>query len=274
MKILAGIPWNLDSHLSGFSKRTRNCLASVAELGIEHEVYCLGPTENRGDLSLKELEVNKTVSGDEFSPLLNSVAFSHEFAKKVDQSEYDILHCYNTSSLFLTHRKHIFETTNPTYAYALEQIKGEVPDNSKYNRLLKYYEAVSEVDKIEYENADLVISKSETVTRNIINHYDIDEELIQVIPNGVREEEINYPGDKVFDNKLKIVLFPGTVHIMKGFHYLLEAMKIVRKELPNVMLMVCGRLHPYESDIFSPLIQEKRKESGVVLAGHLPREKL
>ncbi|MBD3204848.1 glycosyltransferase [Candidatus Bathyarchaeota archaeon] len=274
MRVITGIPWNLDSEISGFSKRIRGCFSSVADLGVNVDTYCLGPEEKKGNLNLIRLHVNRTPLDDEYSPLLNSVAFSQEFSKKIQNADYDVLHCFNTTSLFLGKKERIFETNNPTYAFALEQIRDQFPTQSKFDRLLNYYRTVSEIDKLEYENADIIISPSELVKESINRYYNVNEEDIQVIPHGVFEEECNFPQDKSYDNQLRIILFPGNIHVMKGFRYLLEAMTPVRKEYPNSMLLVCGRIRSYESELFIDLLREKRKESGLVLAGFLPRERL
>ena len=168
----------------------------------------------------------------------------------------------------------MFQTTNPTYAFALDVVRDEYPNIEKYRKLLKYYESVAELEGIEYQNADRIIANSELIRDNIMKYHGIEKDKIEVIPNGVSPEECNF--ERTFKNRggMKIILFPGTIHTMKGFHYLLEAMVKVKKEVPEAILFVCGRIHGYEYDIFKKLVNRMQREKLGILMGVLPREKL
>lgn len=274
MKVVVGLPWRLDWDISGFGKRVEGCFNAISNLGIDANLYCLGPVKKNGKFSVSQIQVKTTPESDVYSPLINSIAFCHEFAKRITKEDYDVLHCFNTTSLFLTDRTHLFQTTNPTYSFALDVVKDEYPKTPKYERLLKYYASIAELDKLEYESADVIIANTDVVKRNILRYYDVDKKKVVVIPNGVSLEECNFERPPIGTEGLKIVLFPGTLHVMNGFPYLVKAMKKVRREFPSAILLVCGRIHPYEYEIFKDLIDRKRKESGIVLAGFLPREKL
>lgn len=274
MKVVVGLPWKLEWDVSGLAKRVNGCFDAVSNLGVAIKLYCVEPIKKNRKFSVINVPVKTTPEIDVYSPLINSIAFSHEFAKRVTKEDYDVLHCTNTTSLFLTDRTHLFQTVNPTYAFALDVVKDEYPKTAKYERLLKYYASVAELEKIEYENAEVIIATSDVVKNNILRYYNVDKKKVVVIPNGVSPEECDFERPPIKQEGLKIVLFPGTMHIMKGFHYLVEAMAKVRKEFPGTILLVCGRIHPYEYEIFKTLIDRKRKESGIVLAGFLPREKL
>lgn len=273
MEVTVGMPWRLDWDLSGFAKRVTAIFSAISDLGVDVTIYCLGPQKEGLKFKVKSLSVNSVSEDDVFSPLFNSLGFSHEFAKHANQDKNVFIHCFNTTSLFLSNKQYLFETANPTYAYAMDAVKDEYPKTEKYRRFLKYYSTVKEIERIEYEKATLIIASSEVVKNNILRYYEVDKDLIKVIPNGVTPEQCNFnrpPKSK----DMNIVLFPGTVHVMKGFHYLVDAMVKVRKELPNTILLVCGRLHPFESDIFESLIRRMRKKSGIALTGYLPQTKL
>jgi phosphatidylinositol alpha-mannosyltransferase len=274
MKILAGLPWRLDWDVSGLAKHINECFSYIADLGIDVEICCLGSAGRTTKFAVSEIKVKTAAERNVYSPLINSIAFSHEFSKITASKEYDVLHCFNTTSLFLTDRKYMFQTNNPTYSYALEVAKDEYPQTLKYEKLLRYYASVAEIERLEYENAELVVATSEVVKENVVKYCDVDRGKVVVIPSGVSPEACNFRRPPRRADDLNIVLFPGTIHIMKGFHYLVEAMARVRKELPNTILLVCGRIHPYEYEIFKDLIDRRRKESGIVLAGFMAREKL
>ncbi|NVM55328.1 MAG: glycosyltransferase family 4 protein [Candidatus Helarchaeota archaeon] len=247
---------------------------AISDIGVDVNLYCLGSENKKAKFSILKVPVKSILDGATFAPLFNSIAFSHEFAKLIDDEEYDILHCFNTTTLFLKERKYLFQTSNPTYAFALDAVKDEYPKTVKYQRLLKYYALVAELERLEYDQTDIIIANSDVVKENIVNYYGVDSSQIEIIPNGVRPEECNFNRPLQSTGKMKIVLFPSTIHVMKGFRYLVEAMAEIRKTFPETILIVCGRIHPFEYDMFKNLIERKRKESGIVLAGFMPREQL
>lgn len=274
MKTIVGLPWRLDWDVTGLADTTLASFNAISKLGVNVKIYCLGPPGEHGNLSILQVQAKTTCSSSVFSPLINSIAFSHDFAKLAVKEEYDILHCLNTTTLFLTDRRYLFQTKNPTYAFALDAVKDEYPNTRKYQRLLKYYESVAELDRIEYKHAETILAPSEVVKSNIVKYYEVDESKVHVIPNGVPSEICNFKRPPKKPKEMKVVLYPGTPQVMKGFHYLVEAMRTVRREFPETVLLVCGRLHPYEHDILKDLIDRKKKESGIVLTGFLPREEL
>ena len=51
---------------------------------------------------------------------------------------------------------------------------------------------VAELDRLEYENAKMIIANTEVVKENIVRYYDVDKSIIHVIPNGVFPKECNF----------------------------------------------------------------------------------
>ncbi|MFX0142328.1 MAG: hypothetical protein ACFFDN_52295, partial [Candidatus Hodarchaeota archaeon] len=142
MKVIAGMPWRLDWDFSGLSKHLEAYFNAISDTGVDVNLYCLGPENKKTKFSISNIPVKSIPNGGIFAPLFNSIAFSYEFAKAISEEEYNILHCFNTTTLFLTGRKYIFQTTNPTYAFALDAVKDEYPKNVKYKRFFKYYASV------------------------------------------------------------------------------------------------------------------------------------
>ncbi len=274
MKITVGIPWRLDWTQSGLAFRVKTCFGEIANRGVEVKIYCLGPESKDGKISISRVHVKETTENNCFSPLLNSIAFSHEFAKLIDKEECDVLHCFNTTTLFLKDRRFLFQTANPTYAFTLDAVRDEYPRTSKYQSLINYYTTITELEKTEYEKANFIIVDSDIVKKNLQRYYDFDSDQIKIIPNGISPEEYSFKRDPSKQERLKIVLFPSNIHVMKGFHYLVDAMEEVRKTFPETILMVCGRIRHFEYDLYKDLIERKRKSSGIVLAGFVSRKKL
>ncbi len=273
MKVFAGMPWRLDWAISGLARRVRGCFKAIAALGVEINLCCLGPELRENGFYTTTLPVGMASKGELFSPLINSLAFAYEFSKSVAREEFDVLHCFNTTSFFLTGKEHVFQTVNPTYGFIYEIMADEYPKTRKYQKLLGYYRSIAELEEIEYQKAERIVASSQLIKDNIIRYHNIEEDKIKVIPAGVSAEECNLER-KPRQGDMKIVLFPGTMCMVKGFRYLVEAMQRVKKEFPSSVLIVAGRIKQNEKNLIGKLIDDMRARRSIVLAGFLPRKKL
>ncbi|MFQ5910920.1 MAG: glycosyltransferase, partial [Thermoplasmata archaeon] len=244
MRILAGMPWRLDWRFTGLSKRTREFFQEVAQQGGEVKLYCAGPKMRSRGLHVHTIIHPYTQSAGIWGALLNSVAFSNRFAQKARRLDWDVLHCFNTSSLFLPNTPYLFQTLNPTYAYALETMMKEYPDEPEFRRILDYYAAVSQLEKLEYENAEMIVARTEAVKQNIVRHYGEDPQRIFVVPDGLLLPKALKATGPRSAGEMKMVLFSGTIRIMKGFNYLVEAMEKVVYEVPGAILVAAGQIYP------------------------------
>ena len=123
MKVTVGIPWNLEWEISGLSKQLKACFNAISNIGVDIKVFSLGTETTNTNFSVSHVPVKITPVNHVFSPLVNSIAFSHEFAKQIDKKNYDILHCFKTTSLFLTNRKFLFQNQDPTPGFVFDTVK-------------------------------------------------------------------------------------------------------------------------------------------------------
>jgi glycosyltransferase involved in cell wall biosynthesis len=272
MKILSGFPWKLNWEISGLGKRLFEQFRAISNIGIEVELYCLGPRFSKPNFSTIVPRVETTVGDNPFIPLLNSAAFSNMFAKFVKNRKYDALQCFNSTTFFIKDQKYLFQTVNPTYAFVQDILKKEYPNLEKYRRKIAYYEAIARLEKDEYEKAYHIVASSEIAKENIARYHEIEKTKITVIPAGVSPEEVN--PRKKRSGEMKVVLFPGTVSIMKGFPYVAKAMLKVHEELPKTILIAAGRINKFELNLFKKMIKDLKNQKILTLAGFLPRKKL
>jgi glycosyltransferase involved in cell wall biosynthesis len=94
---------------------------------------------------------------------------------------------------------------------------------------------------------DKIICPSDHLVKLIRSYCFVDEKKICVIPNGMDLEAF----DKVKNNdanvlskydleKDKYVLFVGRLTVLKGVQYLIEAFRAIKKECPNLKLVIVG----------------------------------
>jgi glycosyltransferase involved in cell wall biosynthesis len=93
--------------------------------------------------------------------------------------------------------------------------------------------------------ATLIVTISKYSQGKILQHYDVDQAKIRIVPNGVDTARFK-PGEakkfaalKGFDNR-QIVLFVGRLIPRKGLFYLVEAAKQVVKENRDALFVLVG----------------------------------
>jgi glycosyltransferase involved in cell wall biosynthesis len=273
MKVLSGVPWRLDSDATGLTKRLVDQFTAIAKKGFETCLYSPGP--NRKFRGFRNIHLSARLVEDEdpISPILNSMFFSDAFSRVIKRRKWDILHCFNTSALFLEADSYLFQTLNPTYAFIKEIINSEYPKRGKYLRKLTYYEFASSLEEREYKNAPMIVASSELAKENIARYYSVQRSLIQVIPAGIDPAVCNFNYEKK-ESKLRIILFPNRVAVLKGFHYVFEAMKKIKKVFPSSIIAVTNRVDSFDYDLLCHDIRKLKEIKAISLIGFLPRDSL
>jgi len=273
MKVLSGVPWRLDWEITGLSRRLIDQFTAITQKGFKVDLYSPGPQRNFNEFKIIHLPFRVLEDEEIISPILNSISFGYLFSRIVTRRKYDILHCFNTASLFLEAESFIFQTLNPTYAFIQEVIASEYPRNKKYIRKLKYYDFASCLEEKEYSRATRIVASSELAKENIVRYYGVKRGLIDVIPAGIDPKICNLNYEKKA-SKLRIILFPSRVSILKGFHYIPEAMKKIKAEFPNSVIIVTNRIDNFEYDLLYDDIKVLKRMGAIAMSRFLPRKTL
>lgn len=97
---------------------------------------------------------------------------------------------------------------------------------SRFNRARKKYI---------YKLATRMITISKSAKHDLIEHYDVAENKISVIPNAVNK--VNFQKNKKTEKKL---IFIGRLHPYKGFDVFLKALPIILNKKPEYRIIVFG----------------------------------
>lgn len=269
MKVLSGIPWQLDWNFTGLSKRLTEQFTEITKRSVEVYLYTPGRRRNLDKFRIRQIPIRTLKDEDPVTSILNSIGFSHAFSNIVEKQDYDLLHCFNTTSLFLDKRPFMLQTVHPPYESIREIICSEYPRSKKYLRKLDYYDFAATLEEKEYAKATMIVASSEMAKENIARHCGIKRKLIRVIPAGVDPSicNMNYEKRK---SDLKAILFPNRISVLKGFHYAAEAMREIRKAFPKSVLIVTNRIDEFESDLLKHDMEKLQKMKAVALVGYLP----
>ena len=98
--------------------------------------------------------------------------------------------------------------------------------------------------------ADLIITVSEPLRKNYIHKYSLSEKKIINIPNTPTKKIYNSQNvDKKIVEQYQsdfIIFYAGGIDILRGIDTAIVALKYIRKEIPNVKLLLCGKIvKPY-----------------------------
>jgi len=121
----------------------------------------------------------------------------------------------------------------------------------------------SYISHIEYtglKSADRIIANSSYTKQNIINHYNIEPERIEIVHWGIDPDNLYLNMDydpAIKKSRDKIVLFLGRITLQKGPDYFIEAAKKVLDFEKNVKFVVAG-----EGDMLDRMI-DRTVELGI-----------
>jgi glycosyltransferase involved in cell wall biosynthesis len=139
--------------------------------------------------------------------------------------------------------------------------------------------------------ADHVISTSQAVKHGLTTFLKVDPNKITVIPPGVDVDRFNPTLNHFYIRRMlgidddPIILFVGRLIRSKGVHYLLQAVSEIKKEIPNVRIILVGptrgffqkpRVHLQDDYMtyLHKIVKEGGLEQHVFFEGNVPIEKL
>ena len=93
------------------------------------------------------------------------------------------------------------------------------------------------VSKTILKNADAVLALTENMKQRMLEICNRD---ISVVPNGIGLERFNTTSGRKKEGNSKTIIFVGRLHPVKGVSYLIEAMAIVQREIPDAKLILVG----------------------------------
>jgi glycosyltransferase involved in cell wall biosynthesis len=108
------------------------------------------------------------------------------------------------------------------------------------------------ISHIEYEGlkaADLVIANSHFTKNNVVKHYMIDPNKVEVVHWGIDTDNPHYSINCKSPFDEKVVLFLGRITIQKGPDYFVEMARKVLDFVPNTKFLVAG-----SGDMFGRMI--------------------
>lgn len=151
--------------------------------------------------------------------------------------DFDIVHCHTWYAQFAgILSKLCYGTPLVITTHSLEPLRPW-----KREQLGRGYDASSWIEKTAIEMADAVIAVSQETKQDVLTHFNVDENKIRVIYNGIDLEEYNITAQTTALDKYKIdqtkpfVLFVGRITRQKGIIHLVNAIQYLNEDIQVVL---------------------------------------
>ena len=206
---------------------------------MEVEVRSFGDQDvSNGNLTVKGFPYENSsfdVSDDKLQAVFKTLSTCLQMnAETIDA---DIVHCHTWYAQFAgIIAKLCYGIPLVITTHSLEPLRPW-----KREQLGRVYDASSWVEKTAIEMADAIIAVSEETKIDVLKHFDVDEDKIKVIYNGINLEEyvvtesVSTLNEYGIDTSKPYVLFVGRITRQKGIIHLVNAIKYIDKDTQIVL---------------------------------------
>ncbi len=237
-------------YFGGVERRILEVTKRIAAV-TEVNVYCGTKAGFKTPISLNGVNFVPTKSTDKLFPLDNW-SYNRSLTKNSEAYNADIFEIHNNSAYGFPKalekrslKKPFIHLIHGPLADEFEQgLKNEhqTVRIKLANRIMKR-QAKQEEDMA--KKASLIVAVSKYSYNKILEHYNVEERKVRIIPNGVDVEKFKPTDAKASKHEFNLgneptVLFVGSLVPRKGLPYLVEAAKKVVKQQANTKFVIVG----------------------------------
>lgn len=205
------------------------------------EVRCFGDQDSHaGNLRVKGYSMWEELKHNTDPRFVGALgAFSRNLAMAKDNFDADVVHChtwYTDMAGFLV--KKLWDVPFVLTTHSLEPLRPW-----KVEQLGNGYHLSTWMEKTSIENADAVIAVSQETRQDVLRLFEVAEEKVHVIHNGIDLEEYRYnPAVDALvrygvDPERPFVLFVGRITRQKGIIHLVHAIPHID---PSLQIVLCA----------------------------------
>lgn len=206
---------------------------------MDVEVRCFGDQdEDQGNIQVKGYEYGNEKFANANSllkPVLQTLNANIDM--NIQNIDADVVHCHTWYSNFAgILAKLLYGTPLVVTTHSLEPLRPW-----KREQLGRGYDTSSWVEKTTIEMADAIIAVSEETKEDVLQHFDVDENKIHMVYNGIDLDEYQESSSTEslikhgIDPTLPYVLFVGRITRQKGIIHLVNAIKYLNKDVQVVL---------------------------------------
>lgn len=244
---------------------------------MDVEVRCVGDQEvNSGRLSVKGFSseiLDVSDSKDNLKPIFKFM----ETCIRMNTGKFDadVVHCHTWYAQFAgIISKLCYGTPLVVTTHSLEPLRPW-----KREQLGKGYDASSWIEKTAIEMADAIIAVSEETKVDVLNHFNVQEDKIKVIYNGINLEEYQVTTDTSALERYNVdltkpyVLFVGRITRQKGIIHLINAIKYIDKDTQIVLCAGAPDTKEIELEMQKRVAEVQNDRSNVIWISEMLNKK-
>ncbi len=235
--------------------------------------------------------VNVTYIKSEGNPMTKYLGFARSTSKKVkelnEKTPFDIIHAnlplVPNFAIPDVSAKALVSTVHSTWKGEVEAIKHEglrrLNTNEKF--MLEFNYLLKSSEKKLMKRSDALIGVSMYTKKELTEFYNIEEDKIHVIYNGVDVDKFRPNNMKAhlrrelgFEQKEKVILFVGRLYQRKGLDTLLESVPKVIQRVKDAKFIISGEGFKQIKEKLLRLTKKLDIERYVSFAGYFPDDKL
>lgn len=252
-------------------------LAALDDRAHSIDVLCFGNQEvDSGNLRVRGVEPEGSLPASDarHGKFLDTILRDIHMAGLVEKA--DIVHCHTWYSHFAGCL--VRSLAGARLVLTTHSLEPHRP--WKVEQLGTAYHASSWIEKTAYGTADGVVAVSESMKRDVMQLYDVPEERIDVIPNGIDPDEYRPIGRPDILRRLGVnpdrpyVLFVGRITRQKGIIHLVNAVRHLDEGMQVVLCAGAPDTEEIEQEM-EAAVDAARKAGGhdlVWIAEMLPRQ--
>ena len=235
--------------------------------------------------------VNITYIKCEGNPLTKYWSFARSTFKKLEELNkkfaFDIIHAnlplVPNFAIPKESANVLVSTVHSTWKGEAEAIKHEglrrLNTNEKF--MLEFNSLLRSSEKKLMKRSDALIAVSMYTKKELTEFYDIDEEKIHIIYNGVDVQKFKPNKDRAglrreleLEEKQKIILFVGRLYQRKGLGTLFQSISKVVQNFKDAKFVISGEGFRQNKEKLLKLAEKLKIENSVLFVGYFPDEKL
>ena len=208
---------------------------------IDVDVRCFGDQDDKtGNLTTKGFPYDNPIfdkSNDKLKAVLKTISTCVQM--NADEIDADVVHCHTWYAHFAgIIAKLCYGTPLVITTHSLEPLRPW-----KREQLGRGYDASSWIEKTAIEMADALIAVSKETKEDVLKHFNVDEDKIKVIYNGINLHEYVVTKETTtlekydIDKSKPYVLFVGRITRQKGIIHLVNAIKYID---PDTQIVLCA----------------------------------
>ncbi|MCX7956694.1 MAG: glycosyltransferase family 4 protein [Endomicrobia bacterium] len=243
----------------GISKVVAEVSERLAKLGHEVHVYTSKwiVTENYNikfhKVPIFDIGLLDKLGLKKLNKLVKGISFLI-FSRFINCSGYDIVHIHGDSLL-----KADVVTAHSCHKEWLRISKqvAKTPGEWAMKNLNPHHWRILFTEKTNYKegNYKRIVALTSQIKKEIVEHYDVPEENIVIIPNGINLEEFSPKNREIYFEEIRqkfnisfndiVLLFVGYEFKRKGLRYVIEALGLLNREKVKLLIVGDDNIIPY-----------------------------